>query len=173
MRYYHPATNNIKYCKRSVSKLYDKAKHLWWLKPVSTLERNVLIRRIDTTTPYHLIAMLWYHVKHQLLLKKIRSFLWRKKLPWQQKSPAKNTPHLLTPWTKSWLTYNTSTIHHKSVLALASAIISPLKLNQNRDLMPPERSRRLRLEIWGVLTPCEHILNKLMLLRWLKLLALA
>ena len=46
-----------------------------WLKPVSTLERNVLITRIDTTTLYHLTAMLWYHIKHQLLLKRIRSFL--------------------------------------------------------------------------------------------------
>ena len=33
--------------------------------------------------------MLGYHIKHQLLLKKIRSFLWREKLPWQQESPAK------------------------------------------------------------------------------------
>ena len=38
--------------------------------------------------------MLGYHIKHQLLLKKIRSFLWRKRLLWQQESPA-NTPHIL------------------------------------------------------------------------------
>ena len=54
--------------------------NLRWLKPVSTLEKNVLIRRIDTKTLYHLTAMLWYHIKHQLLLKN---------LPWQQESPAK------------------------------------------------------------------------------------
>ena len=62
---------------------------LRWLKPVSTLERNVLIRRIETKTLYHLTAILWYHIKHQLFLKKIWSFLWRKKLPWQQKNLAK------------------------------------------------------------------------------------
>ena len=45
------------------------------LKLVSTLERNFLIRRIDTTTLNHLTAMLWYHIKHQLSVKKIRSFL--------------------------------------------------------------------------------------------------
>ena len=49
--------------------------HLRWLKRVSPLERNVLIRKIDTTTLYHLTAMLWYHIKHQLLLRKIQSFL--------------------------------------------------------------------------------------------------
>ena len=67
---------------------------LRWFKLVLTLERNVLIRRIDTTTLYHLTTMLWYHIKHQLLLKKIRSFLRRKKFPWQQESPAK-TPYIL------------------------------------------------------------------------------
>ena len=49
---------------------------------------------IDTTALYHLTAMLWYHMKHQLLLKKIRSFLCCKTLPWQQQIPAK-TPHIL------------------------------------------------------------------------------
>ena len=47
---------------------------LRWLKQVSTLKRNVPITRIDTTPLDHLTAMLWCHVKHQLLLKKIRSF---------------------------------------------------------------------------------------------------
>ena len=68
---------------------------LTWLKQVSTLERDVLIRRIDTTTLYHLTATLGYHIKHQLWLKKIWSFLRRKKLPWQQESPAE-TPHFFT-----------------------------------------------------------------------------
>ena len=67
---------------------------LRWFKPVSTLERNVLIRRVDTTTLNHLTALLWYHIKHQLLLKKIRSFLLRKTLSRQQESPGK-TPHIL------------------------------------------------------------------------------
>ena len=30
--------------------------------------------------------MLWYHVKHKLLLNKMQSCLWRYKLPWQQES---------------------------------------------------------------------------------------
>ena len=49
---------------------------------------------IDTTALYHLTAMLWYHIKHQLLLKKIRSFLCCKTVPWQEQIPAK-TPHIL------------------------------------------------------------------------------
>ena len=44
------------------------------LKPVSTLSRDLVIRRVDTTTLYHVTAMLWYHVKHQLLLNKMQSF---------------------------------------------------------------------------------------------------
>ena len=38
--------------------------YLRWLKPVSTLSRHLVIRRIDTTTLYHSTAMLWYHMKH-------------------------------------------------------------------------------------------------------------
>ena len=34
-----------------------------WLKPVSTLSRDLVISRIDTTTFYHVTAMLWYHKK--------------------------------------------------------------------------------------------------------------
>ena len=71
-----------------------KHQHLRWLRPVSTLKRNVLIRSIDTMTLNHLTAMFWYSIKHQLLLKKIQSFLWHKKLHWQQESPAK-TPNIL------------------------------------------------------------------------------
>ena len=51
--------------------------------------------------------MLWYHVKHQLLLSKMQSFLWRKKLPWQQESLAK-TPYILALvahiWKTNWVT---------------------------------------------------------------------
>ena len=47
----------------------------WWLKQVSTLSRNLVITRIDTKTLYHIIAMLWCHMKHQLLLNKMQSFL--------------------------------------------------------------------------------------------------
>ena len=46
-----------------------------WLKLVSTLSREIVIRRINTTTLYHVTAMLWYHVKHQLSLNEIQSFL--------------------------------------------------------------------------------------------------
>ena len=61
-----------------------------WLKPVSTLSRDLVIRRIDTVTLYHVTAMLWYHVKHKLLLNKMQSCLWRYKLPWQQESIEKH-----------------------------------------------------------------------------------
>ena len=44
-------------------------------KPVSTFSRDRIIRRIDTTRLYHVTALLWYHVKHQLLLNKMQSFL--------------------------------------------------------------------------------------------------
>ena len=51
--------------------------NLRWLKLVSTLSRDLVIRRIDTvtTTLYHVTVMLLYHVKHQLLLSKMQSFL--------------------------------------------------------------------------------------------------
>ena len=35
--------------------------------------------------------MLWYHVKHQLLVNKMVSFLWRNKLSWQQERLARTT----------------------------------------------------------------------------------
>ena len=37
-------------------------------------------------TVYHVTAMLWNHMKHRLLLSKMRSLLWRNKLPRQQES---------------------------------------------------------------------------------------
>ena len=40
-----------------------------------TLLRDLVIRRIVTTTIYHVTPMLWYHVKHQLLQNKVQSFL--------------------------------------------------------------------------------------------------
>ena len=55
-----------------------------WLKPVSILIGDLVIRRIDTTTLYHVTEMLWYHVKHQLLLNKMQPFFLRKMLAWQQ-----------------------------------------------------------------------------------------
>ena len=63
--------------------------YLRWLEAVSTLSRDLVIRRIDTTTFYHVTAMLWYHVKHQLLLNKIQLFSWCNKLSWKQESFAK------------------------------------------------------------------------------------
>ena len=53
----------------------DQNLFLRWLKPVSKLSRNVLVRRSATTTLYHVLAMLFYHKKHQLLLNKMRSLL--------------------------------------------------------------------------------------------------
>ena len=65
------------------------------LNPVSTLSRDLFDRRIDTTTLYHVTTMLWYHLKHQLLLNKMQSFLPRNKIiPWLQESLAK-TPNIL------------------------------------------------------------------------------
>ena len=49
--------------------------HLRWLKPVSTLLRDPFIRKIVIPTLYHVTPMLWYHVKYQLLLNKVQSFL--------------------------------------------------------------------------------------------------
>ena len=43
-------------------------KGLRWLKTVSTLSSNILIRMIGTTTLYHVIAMLWYHVKQKSII---------------------------------------------------------------------------------------------------------
>ena len=63
--------------------------NLRWLKLVSTYSSDLFIRRIDTTTLYHITEMLWYHVKHQLLLNKMQSFFWCSKLPWQQENLAK------------------------------------------------------------------------------------
>ena len=40
-----------------------------------TLLRDLVIRRIVTTTIYHVTPMLWYNVKHQLLQNKVQSFL--------------------------------------------------------------------------------------------------
>ena len=48
-----------------------KLNNLRWLKPVSTLSRDLVIRMIDTTILYHSAAMFWYHIKHHLLLKMI------------------------------------------------------------------------------------------------------
>ena len=62
---------------------------LRWLKPVLTLSRDLVIRRINTTTLYHVIAMLRYHVKNQLLLNEMQLFTWCNKLPWKQESLAK------------------------------------------------------------------------------------
>ena len=64
------------------------------LEPVSTLPSDALIRRIGTTTLYHVLAILWYQMKHKLLLNKIKSLLWRNMSPWQWASPVK-TPFIL------------------------------------------------------------------------------
>ena len=50
-------------------------KHLRRLEPFSTLPSDALIRRIGTTTLYHVLAILRYQMKHELLLNKIQSLL--------------------------------------------------------------------------------------------------
>ena len=42
------------------------------LEQVSTLPSDVLIRGIGTTTLYHVLAILWYKMKHELLVNKIQ-----------------------------------------------------------------------------------------------------
>ena len=57
------------------------------------ISRDLFISRLDTTTLYHLEAMLWHDVKHQFLLNKMQLFSCSNKLPWQQ--PCK-THYILT-----------------------------------------------------------------------------
>ena len=45
--------------------------HLRRLEPVSTIPSDALIRKIVTTTLYHVLAILGYQMKHELLLNKI------------------------------------------------------------------------------------------------------
>ena len=45
------------------------------LEPVSKLPSDALIGRIGPTTLYHVLAILWYQKKHELLLNKIQSLL--------------------------------------------------------------------------------------------------
>ena len=54
---------------------------LRWLKPVSTLSRYLVIRRIEwhQNTYSCNSNVIDYHVKHQLLLNTMQSFLWRNK----------------------------------------------------------------------------------------------
>ena len=65
------------------------------LEPVSTLPSDALIRRKGTTTLYRELAILWYQMKHELLLNKIQSLLWRNMSTWQRASPVK-TPFILS-----------------------------------------------------------------------------
>ena len=57
-------------------------------RPVSTVHAifkvaHTVSRRIDTATLYHSTAMLWYNMKHQLLLSKMQLFSWWNTLPWK------------------------------------------------------------------------------------------
>ena len=54
---------------------FERAPSQGWIKPASTFSRDLIMRRIDTTRLYHVTVLLWYHVKHQLLLNKMQSFL--------------------------------------------------------------------------------------------------
>ena len=42
---------------------------------VAQISRDLVIKRTDTVILYHVTAMSWYHVKQQLLLNKMQSFL--------------------------------------------------------------------------------------------------
>lgn len=56
---------NELYCLSLLAK--DRASYeVRWLKPVSTLERGVLVGRIDTATLNHLTAVLWYRIKAKI-----------------------------------------------------------------------------------------------------------
>ena len=68
---------------------------LRWLESVSTFPRIALIRRIGTTTLYHLLAILWYQMNHGFLLNKMQSLFWRNMSPWQRASRVK-TPFILS-----------------------------------------------------------------------------
>ena len=50
---------------------------------------------IGTTILYQVLATLWYQMKHELLLNKIHSLLWRNISPWQWANPVK-TPFILS-----------------------------------------------------------------------------
>ena len=85
-------------------------KHWGGLKQVSTLPSDALIRRTDTTTFHHVLAILWYQMKHELLLNKIESLLWRNMSPWQRASPAK-TPLILSLSSCLYLKKDFSDLH--------------------------------------------------------------
>ena len=51
------------------------ARPLRRLESVSSLSNDALIRRIGTTTLSYVLAILWYQMKHELLLNKIQSLL--------------------------------------------------------------------------------------------------
>ena len=62
-------------CRIGKSVFFLRIVELRRLEPVSTLPSDALIRRIGTTTLYHVLALLWYQMKHELLLNKIQSLL--------------------------------------------------------------------------------------------------
>ena len=72
-------------------KSWQTSETLRWLKTVSTLPSNALIGRISATTLYHVLAILWYQMKHGLLLNKMQSLLWHNTPPWQRGSTVKTS----------------------------------------------------------------------------------
>ena len=84
--------NELRLTRMLLPSLSDR---LRWLKPVSTLRRDAPIRRTGTTMFYHVLAILWYQMKHELLLNKKQSLLWRNMSPWQRASPVK-APSILS-----------------------------------------------------------------------------
>ena len=49
-------------------KAMDLSATLRWIKPFSMLLSNVSTRRIGTATLYHLLTILWYHMKHLAII---------------------------------------------------------------------------------------------------------
>ena len=65
------------------------------LEPVSLLLRHLLIRKVVTTTLYHVTAMLWYHMKHHYycLTKSTHYCEVHNRLLWQHERSPK-PPHM-------------------------------------------------------------------------------
>ena len=60
---------------------------------MSTLEKNVLIRRIDTTTLHHLTAMLWVLYQTPIIAKKDLFIFVTQNVTVATGKPCKNTPY--------------------------------------------------------------------------------
>ena len=69
----HVVPNNVASCFVEMLRAFGQA-----FKEARTsfiASKDALIRRIGTTTLYYVLAILWYQMKHELLLKKIQPLL--------------------------------------------------------------------------------------------------